>query len=124
MITKHRTLFLIGLLITLIPLLGFPSVYETVAIALLGLLVSFIAFLLAREKRLGLTQASSVSVAPSRSRRSRADRIHADHMPAERPAATPLPPTSEDVPPITPIQAVETEDKTTSLVSDVPEQQP
>lgn len=52
MITQNRVLFLIGLITLLIPLLGFPSVYESFATGAAGVAVIILAFRYARNKRL------------------------------------------------------------------------
>ncbi len=99
MITKHRILFLIGILIVLIPVLGFPTTYENVFFTLAGLAVAFIAFRLAREKRLGSSAAAPSQVpAPTRlGRRPRMSSVHTEQMPSRRSgASTPLPDISED----------------------------
>ena len=52
MITRNRILFGLGLLIVLLPFLGFPSSYESVFSIIFGLAVVFLAFLYARDKRM------------------------------------------------------------------------
>ncbi len=52
MITQNRILFLIGLLILLVPFLGFPSRYESFFLSVAGLSVIVLAFMYARNKRL------------------------------------------------------------------------
>lgn len=52
MITKNRILLLLGILIALVPFLGFPSSYENVFQAVFGIFVAAMAFLYARDKHL------------------------------------------------------------------------
>lgn len=50
MITKNRILLLLGILVTFVPFLGFPSSWENIFQVILGLLVAVMAFLYARDK--------------------------------------------------------------------------
>ncbi len=52
MITQNRILFVIGILVLLIPFLGFPSSYESFFTAAAGVAVIVLAFMYARNKRL------------------------------------------------------------------------
>lgn len=51
MITKNRTILILGLWIALIPFLGFPSSFKSFIVIASGILVAIFAFLLARDRR-------------------------------------------------------------------------
>jgi hypothetical protein len=52
MITQNRILFAIGILVVLMPFLGFPSPYESFFTATAGVAIIILAFMYARNKRL------------------------------------------------------------------------
>ncbi|HLP43667.1 MAG TPA: hypothetical protein VK145_00095 [Candidatus Nanoarchaeia archaeon] len=52
MITQNRILFAIGMLVVLMPFLGFPSPYESFFTAAAGVAIIILAFMYARNKRL------------------------------------------------------------------------
>ena len=43
---KERTILFLGILIALFPYLGFPSLFRSISISILGLIVSFISYYL------------------------------------------------------------------------------
>lgn len=61
---KERTVIILGLLVAILPFLGFPNSWRTPLFALLGLLISVLAFLIRNEaqgKKEGGTYAQSNS---------------------------------------------------------------
>lgn len=57
MITRNRILFAVGIWTVLLPFLGFPSSFEMFFTIGSGLIVSVLAFLYARDKRMSDTHA-------------------------------------------------------------------
>lgn len=51
MITKNRLLIIFGILITLLPISGFPHPFDTLLIMISGIVVTTIAFIIAKNNR-------------------------------------------------------------------------
>lgn len=52
---KERTIFISGIILAFLPFSGFPTLWKKILIALIGLFLSYIAYLQYKEKNLLLT---------------------------------------------------------------------
>jgi hypothetical protein len=56
MLTKNRTVVIFGILVAILPFLGFPYSYEKIFISVSGVVILLAMYLIARESRLNSTR--------------------------------------------------------------------